>query len=105
MKKISAIFLLLAIGVTYASGQQQDVKQIILPEIQTALAPGAGKEKVETLCNICHSVDYITMQPPGTRAQWSATVTKMRNVFGAPIKDVDKEVIITYLATYYGTSN
>jgi cytochrome c5 len=90
------------IGVVYA--EEKDVKQITLPNIQTELAPGAGREKVETLCNICHSVDYITMQPPGTKAQWTATVTKMRKVFGAPMSDVDSDVISGYLAEHYGTA-
>ncbi|MGO9378831.1 MAG: cytochrome C [Dissulfurispiraceae bacterium] len=104
MKRIFAIILLLAIGIGSAYSQGKDVKQITLPNIQTEIAPGAGKEKVETLCNICHSVDYITMQPPGTKAQWTATVTKMRKVFGAPINDADAEVIINYLTAHYGAS-
>ena len=105
MKKILTIsfFLAIAIGSVYAQGK--DVKQIILPDIHTELAPGVGKEKVETFCNICHSVDYITMQPPGSKAQWTSTVTKMRKFFGAPIGDADADVIIDYLGAHYSTTN
>jgi cytochrome c5 len=103
MKKIcSAIFLIaISIGVVYAQGTE--VKQITLPNIQTELAQGEGKDKVATLCNICHSVDYITMQPKGSNAQWSSTVAKMRKVFVAPISDADAEVITKYLSVHYGT--
>ena len=103
MKKIIIVILLLALtaGLAYAEGK--DVKQITLPNIQIELASGAGREKVQTLCNICHSVDYMTMQPAGTKAQWTATVSKMRKLFGAPISDADSEAIINYLAEHYGT--
>jgi hypothetical protein len=100
---ITVLILFLAAGLVYAEGK--DVKQITLPNIQIELASGAGREKVQTLCNICHSVDYITMQPAGTKAQWTATVTKMRKLFGAPISDADSEVISSYLAEYYGTAS
>lgn len=99
MKRIFILVILLVIagGFTYA----QD-KQITLPNVQPELVPGGGKDKVATLCNICHSVDYITMQPKGSKAQWAATVTKMRKVFGAPISDADADVIIKYLSEHYG---
>lgn len=104
MKKliITLTLIFMAVGISFAQGK--DLKQITLPNIQVELAAGAGKDKVETLCNICHSLDYITMQPPGTRAQWTATVTKMRKVMGAPINDADAEVIINYLAEHYGSA-
>lgn len=104
MRKIFIAVVLLAIAVGFAYAQNNDIRQITLPDIQTKLAPGAGVEKVSTLCNICHSLDYITMQPPGTKAQWAAEVTKMRKVMGAPINDADAEVIINYLAAHYGTA-
>jgi cytochrome c5 len=103
MKRLLITFLLLTAAVGFVYAQDQGVKQITLPVIQTKLAPGAGLEKVSTLCNICHSLDYITMQPRGTKAQWTATVTKMRKVMGAPINDADAGVIIDYLSKHYGT--
>ena len=102
MNKILVLIFLLTISAVAVYAQQKDGKQITLPNIQTELALGAGKGKVETLCNICHSVDYITMQPQGTKAQWTATVSKMRKVFGAPISDADADTITGYLAEHYG---
>ena len=78
------------------------VHSITIPAIRIELADGPGRVKTETYCNICHSVDYITMQPKFPRSQWTATVNKMIK-FGAPIPQEDAKTVITYLATYYGT--
>jgi hypothetical protein len=78
------------------------IKSIDLPIIQVDLRQGPGVDKASTLCNICHSLDYITMQPPFSRAQWTGTVNKMVKVLGAPINDDDAKMIIEYLSTSYG---
>ncbi len=98
---VSVLILVIAVGVAWAS--DMDIKSITLPVIQTQLQPGEGMDKAATLCNICHSLDYITMQPKGSGAQWAAEVNKMRKVMGAPIPDADADIIIKYLATHYGS--
>jgi cytochrome c5 len=65
------------------------------------LKPGPGVEVTRTACMLCHSTDYIVMQPRGDVAQWQAVVTKMRQVFGAPISEPEARTIIQYLATAY----
>jgi hypothetical protein len=80
----------------------EEIKSSAFPDIKTELKNGEGIEKVKTLCNICHSLDYITMQPPFSKEQWASIVNKMRRVFGAPIMDSDAEIIIRYLSTNYG---
>lgn len=103
--KTIAIVLALACalpGASYAL-EKGATRSINLPAIDTGLKDGKGKEKVVTYCNICHSVDYITMQPPLTNAQWTATVNKMIKVFGAPIGEEDAKAVIDYLAAQYGT--
>src|SRR5512143_921721 len=65
------------------------VHSMELPVIQTQLKSGPGLDKVSTLCNICHSLDYITMQPPFPRGTWTAVVNKMIKVMGAPINEED----------------
>jgi cytochrome c5 len=79
------------------------VHSITLPNIQVSLKEGDGRPNTEAHCNVCHSTDYITMQPKFSKAQWTATVTKMIKVFGAPIPQEDADTIINYLATSYGT--
>lgn len=55
-------------------------------------------------CSICHSADYINLQPPGMNLkQWTAEVGKMQHAYGAPVTDEDIKVIGEYLATTYGS--
>ena len=99
--------LLLSMGTLNAQepGAAGTVRSIELPDVNITLKPGAGLDKTSTLCNICHSVDYITMQPTFPRAQWTATVNKMIKVMGAPIIDQDAKTIIDYLVANYGTGS
>lgn len=108
----TVIMLLLIAAICVAQGSSQkktasdeSVKSIDLPAVRIELRDGEGRVKTESSCNVCHSVDYITMQPKFSRAQWSATVTKMIKTFGAPINEEDAKTIITYLSTAYGTGN
>jgi len=78
-------------------------RAIVLPTEKAELKPGAGQERVFANCLPCHSVDYISMQPAFTKAQWAANVTKMIKVMGARISDDDARVITDYLAESYGT--
>jgi len=66
------------------------------------LKPGAGVEVARRQCVLCHSTDYIVMQPRGDARQWDAVVTKMIKVFGAPVSDQDAKTIVDYLAAQYG---
>jgi len=77
---------------------------IKLPEETARFKPGPGVETVQLNCVKCHSADYIYMQPPLTREQWLATVTKMKKVFGAPIEDKDIETVVNYLMSQNGKS-
>jgi hypothetical protein len=101
MKRILLIFILLVVAASFVYAQE---KQLTMPELKIDLAAGPGQDKASTLCNICHSVDYITTQAKSSRATWAGSVTKMRKVFGAPISDADAEIIINYLAANYGNS-
>ncbi len=73
-----------------------------LPPEKSALKPGDGLASVTGSCVLCHSVDYISTQPPLLRAQWTATVEKMRGKFGATIATNQVPGIVDYLATAYG---
>jgi len=65
------------------------------------LAPGPGREEVQSYCSTCHSTRYITMQPPLPPDTWTAEVNKMVKVMGQPIPDDVQPVIIKYLQTHY----
>ena len=83
-------------------------RRYALPEPTAELRPpadgahAAGFASAQANCMICHSVDYIAMQPPGKgRAFWEAEVTKMIKVYGAPIAEAQAKAIAAYLSAQY----
>jgi hypothetical protein len=87
------LVLLLALGVAGGALAQESKVQ---------LKDGPGRDKAMQ-CIACHSVDYIPMNSRFMdKAGWTASVTKMIKVFGAPIAESDIEPIAAYLAQNYG---
>ncbi|HUS36316.1 MAG TPA: cytochrome c [Verrucomicrobiae bacterium] len=74
-----------------------------LPEERIVVPPGPGSELVSTQCITCHSPDYMAIQPSLNRATWTATVTKMKDKYGAPIPAEQVEAVVNYLVKTYGT--
>lgn len=64
--------------------------------------PGPGAGAAMANCLTCHSSAYVSTQPQLTRAQWTAEVTKMKTVYGAPIPDDQVPAIVDYLVANYG---
>jgi len=105
MRKLTLLVILLFASYVYAENHKDkeiNQKSITLPEIQTELKQGKGKELVEAYCNICHSLDYITMQPKFTKDKWEGIVNKMIKTYGAPIEENTAKEIIDYLGSNYG---
>lgn len=71
------------------------------PLYTSELADGEGKELVMGYCSICHSVTYITMQPP--LANWKPTMDKMLKTYGGEkfIPPDAAEKILAYLQAHY----
>ena len=70
------------------------------------LKAGAGRGVVESYCNACHSLDYLTINSPFLDRQgWETEVNKMITVFGAPIGPTDTKIIVDYLVANYGRGN
>ena len=65
------------------------------------LAPGDGLQDVQIYCNTCHSLRYISMQPPLPTATWEAEVIKMNKTFGAAIPEDSTKKIVLYLQNHY----
>jgi cytochrome c5 len=116
MKSAMITVIIMFVALLYGTAFAQDaaskvspskgtIRSITIPSIRIELKEGEGRVKTETYCNICHSVDYITMQPKFPRTQWTATVNKMIKAFGAPIPPEDAGTIISYLSAMYGTGN
>ena len=67
-----------------------------------AFKPGPGAGPVMANCLTCHSSAYVSTQPVLSKAQWTAEVTKMKAVYGAPIPDDQIPAIVDYLTANYG---
>ena len=93
----AAVFL--CRGVLFA---QPPPRKFQLPPEPAALKSGPNADLVSANCRLCHSVDYITTQPAMDRAAWLATITKMREKFGAPLATDTLPAIAEYLAKNYG---
>jgi len=73
-----------------------------LPKETAKFKPGRGAELATSNCLLCHSADYVSTQPPLTRAAWKATVEKMRAKYGAPIATNKLDDLVNYLSSAYG---
>jgi hypothetical protein len=71
------------------------------PTYGPTLAPGDGSREINLYCNVCHSPNYITMQPPLPADIWAAEVTKMQKTYGAVIPEEATKKIVSYLQTNY----
>ena len=62
-----------------------------------------GYQIAQAKCGICHSADYVNLQPPGmTLAQWTTEMIKMQHAYGAPIDEAEIKLLAVYLASLYG---
>lgn len=97
---VSAVFCLIASDASLAV--EAGTVKIDLPAENARLKPGPGVDTAGKYCMICHSVDYIYMQPPLSSDQWHAEVIKMKQVYGAPILDSDIDMVVNYLVSQNG---
>jgi sulfite dehydrogenase (cytochrome) subunit B len=96
-------FTIVALGLAgLSTGRAADTKKWTLPPETAAFAPGRGVAAANAHCVTCHSIDYVTTQPPMPRSFWQATVEKMRGKFGAPIPPEQTEPLVEYLTAQYG---
>jgi cytochrome c551/c552 len=102
----SAYILACAVALGAASGaastNSRDIK--LPPETAVLTAsPLPGYQIAAQKCSICHSVDYITLQPPAmSLKQWTGEVAKMQHAYGAPLDDSEIKPLAVYLTAAYG---
>jgi mono/diheme cytochrome c family protein len=102
MKSLSCCFaILIATGVVTITAAPVSIT--LPPETGTYKA-AAGAELAQANCLTCHSVEYVTSQPPMPRKFWEANVKKMKEKFGAPIPDDQIAKIADYLTATYGVA-
>ena len=97
--------LLAAACVAASLASASTAKDIQLPPDAVQLKASAlpGYAKAQANCTMCHSAEYMRMQPPtAARPYWDAMVHRMKTVFKAPVADEDMPEIVDYLARTYG---
>jgi cytochrome c551/c552 len=98
----------IALGILMTGTVPGATTDVRLPPETVKLKPSrlAGYVLAQQKCQICHSADYISYQPPSMNlTQWTAEVAKMRRVYGAPIDDHEVKLIGVYLAATYGDAH
>jgi cytochrome c551/c552 len=98
MKRILILLSLLAVPALNA-----EELTITLPPETAFFKPVAGGQLANGQCLTCHSLDYVTMQPPKGLDFWQAEVKKMKDKYAAPIPDEQTNELAAYLAGNYGT--
>jgi hypothetical protein len=58
---------------------------------------GPSAEAINANCLSCHSAEMVLHQPRLTPIEWQGEVTKMRNVYKAPVAPSDDAAIIAWL--------
>lgn len=71
---------------------------IDLPIDEEMYPDGPNAEVVNSNCTSCHSASMAMTQPMLSAKQWEDIVTKMRDVYRAPVADADVDLIVAYLA-------
>ncbi len=71
------------------------------PQAEFTLVDGEGKGLVHAYCTACHSLAPIMHHAGFTASQWEAEVTKMREVYAAPIDETTAAQITKYLQEHY----
>lgn len=101
----TAVLLVLGLVATSPLGAAPDKPvTITLPQDSVSFKGSQlkGYPVASAYCVLCHSVEYIQTQPTLSRATWTAEVTKMRKVFGAPLTDEQQQWVVDYLCQTYG---
>ena len=103
IRKLSSFLLIVGIllgsvetGI-FAGESSNSQRSITFPTDPFSFQPGQGQEIANSYCVICHSADYIYMQPPHSQGRWTEIIKKMKHAFGCPIPDDSIATLASYL--------
>jgi len=94
----------IALIVAFTGSARCAPMEIHLPFEVNAFKQDVGAEIANAQCLICHSVEYVSTQPPFPRAFWKSSVQKMQQKYGAVISDAQIDPLVDYLTRNYGTA-
>lgn len=92
------------IGLTSVSARdfKLTTASIDLPHDEAPFPSGTGADVINANCTACHSASMALTQPSLSADQWKATVTKMHEIYHAPVAENDVPAIIAYLTSMPG---
>src|SRR5215510_10357164 len=73
------------------------VLEIQLPPEVNAFKQDVGAEIANAQCLVCHSVEYVSTQPPMPRGLWKGSIQKMKQKYGAAIPEAQVDALSDYL--------
>lgn len=76
-----------------------DVLSVKLPNDPMTFQPSPGSEIATSYCMICHSAEYVYMQPAHSQETWKDIVRKMKGRFGCPIPEDQIPLLVSYLVS------
>ena len=80
-----------------AGGFSLTSTSVDLPSDDMLFPGGPHADVVNANCTSCHSASMALNQPPLSADQWTAEVTKMREIYKAPVAESDVRAIVAYL--------
>lgn len=80
-----------------ANGFSLASTSVDLPTDEGQYPAGPHADVINANCTSCHSASMALNQPPLSADQWTAEVTKMREVYRAPVAAADVPAIVAYL--------
>ncbi len=99
MKKM---LVTLSLAATAAMAQVSKGENIEVPYVPYEVKMGKNFVDVQAQCLSCHSFGYIINQGPQSRKFWRGKVDKMIKHFKAPMDKKAADMVVNYLAEYYG---
>lgn len=100
------LITLCVLGGSIRVSDADGVTQTIVLPLETAVLKKStlpGYQIATQKCSICHSADYVNLQPPRmSLTQWTAEMTKMQHSYGAPIDETEIKLLGIYLTSAYG---
>jgi hypothetical protein len=108
LNRLLPIFLTIGIAspIVAVKAQEALVLKTVTVDLPTSdrLYPdGPGSDAANAYCLVCHSAGMVLTQPAMTRATWEAEISKMRNVYKAPIPESQVQTITSYLVHLQNT--
>jgi hypothetical protein len=105
-RKMLPLAMLVVVVLAPISGRSQPL--IILKSVTVDLPdsgrmfPGPGSDALDNNCLACHSASMVLNQPALPKSAWQAEVTKMINIYKAPVSEEDAAAVVDYLVRMKG---